>query len=55
MSTILVHGILGFPSKFGVEYLRGVAEHLRGKGLKVLAPALDPTRGTIFRGNQENH
>jgi hypothetical protein len=55
MNTILVHGILGFRSKFGVEYFRGVAERQREKGLKVLAPARDPARGTIFRGNQENN
>src|ERR1700761_8304002 len=52
MNIILVHGILGFRSKFGLEYFRGIAEHLRTKGLRVLAPALDPTRGIIFRGNQ---
>jgi triacylglycerol lipase len=52
MNIILVHGILGFRSKFGLDYFRGVAEHLRAKGLRVLAPTLDPTRGIIFRGNQ---
>jgi triacylglycerol lipase len=52
MNIILVHGILGFRSKFGLEYFRGVAEHLRAKGLKVIAPVLDPTRGIIFRGTQ---
>jgi triacylglycerol lipase len=52
MNIILVHGILGFRSKFGLEYFRGVAEHLREKGFRVLAPILDPTQGIIFRGNQ---
>jgi triacylglycerol lipase len=52
MNIILVHGILGFRSKFGLEYFRDVAKHLRARGLKVLAPTLDPTRGIIFRGNQ---
>jgi hypothetical protein len=47
MNIILVHGTLSFRSKFGVEYFRGVAEHPRDEGLKVLAPALDPMRGTI--------
>jgi len=52
MNVILVHGILGFRQKFGVEYFRGVAEHLREQGFAVLVPELDPTRGIEFRGNQ---
>lgn len=52
MNIILVHGILGFRRKFSLEYFRSVAEHLREKGLRVLAPALDPTQGIILRGNQ---
>lgn len=52
MNVILVHGILGFREKFGVEYFRGVAEHFREKGIAVLVPELDPTQGIEFRGNQ---
>ena len=52
MNLIFVHGILGFRQKFGVEYLRGVAEHFRAQGFAVLVPELDPTRGVEFRGNQ---
>jgi triacylglycerol lipase len=52
MNIVLVHGILGFRVKFGFEYFRGVAEHFREKGLKVLAPTLDPTQGTEYRGCQ---
>jgi triacylglycerol lipase len=52
MNLILVHGILGFRQKFGVEYFRGVAEHFRAQGFAVLVPELDPTRGIKFRGNQ---
>jgi len=52
MNLVLVHGILGFRKKFGIEYFRGVAEHFRAKGLAVLVPELDPTRGIEFRGNQ---
>lgn len=52
MNIVLVHGILGFRQKFGVEYFRGVAEHFRAQGFAVLAPELDPTRGIEFRGNQ---
>jgi hypothetical protein len=52
MNLVLVHGILGFRQKFGVEYFRGVAEHFRAQGFAVLVPELDPTRGIAFRGNQ---
>lgn len=52
MNIVLVHGILGFRTKFGVEYFRGVAEHFREKGLRVFVPELDPTRGVAFRGAQ---
>jgi triacylglycerol lipase len=52
MNIILVHGVLGFRERFGVEYFRGVAEHFRAKGLTVLVPELDPTQGIEFRGNQ---
>jgi len=52
MNIVLVHGILGFREKFGIEYFRGVAEHLTAKGYKVIAPILDPTRGIEYRGGQ---
>jgi triacylglycerol lipase len=52
MNVVLVHGILGFRQKFGIEYFRGVAEHLREKGIRVYVPELDPTRGVEFRGDQ---
>lgn len=52
MNIVLVHGILGFRIKFGIEYFRSVAEHLREKGLLVIAPVLDPTQGVQFRGGQ---
>jgi len=52
MNIVLVHGILGFREKFGIEYFRGVAEHFQEKGLKVLVPVLDPTRGIEIRGGQ---
>jgi triacylglycerol lipase len=47
-----VHGILGFREKFGVEYFRAVAGHLRAQGFVVLVAELDPTQGIEFRGNQ---
>ena len=52
MNLILVHGILGFREKFGIEYFRNVAEHFTGQGHQVIAPILDPTRGIEFRGAQ---
>lgn len=52
MNLILVHGILGFRQKFGVEYFRGVAEHLRAQGFAVLVPEVNPTLGIAFRGDQ---
>lgn len=52
MNIVLVHGILGFREKFGIEYFRGIAEHFQEKGLKVFVPVLDPTRGIEFRGGQ---
>jgi triacylglycerol lipase len=52
MNLVLVHGILGFREKFGVEYFRDVAEHFRAQGFTVLVPELDPTQGSEFRGNQ---
>jgi triacylglycerol lipase len=52
MNVVLVHGILGFNREAGVDYFRGVADHFREKGLRVLAPTLDPTQGIAFRGTQ---
>jgi triacylglycerol lipase len=52
MNIVLVHGILGFRVKFGIEYFRSVAEHFREKGLKVFPPILDPTKGIEYRGGQ---
>jgi triacylglycerol lipase len=52
MNVVLVHGVLGFSREAGVDYFRGVADHFREKGMRVLAPALDPTRGIAFRGAQ---
>jgi triacylglycerol lipase len=52
MNIVLVHGILGSTAKFGIEYFQGVADHFREKGVRVLVPQLDPTRGVEFRGDQ---
>jgi triacylglycerol lipase len=52
MNIVLVHGILGSTAKFGIQYFQGVADHFRAKGLRILTPQLDPTRGVEYRGNQ---
>jgi triacylglycerol lipase len=52
MNIILVHGILGFRRKFGVDYFRGVAQHFNRNGLLTSVPELDPTQGVEYRGNQ---
>ena len=52
MNIVLVHGILGFSRKFGIDYFRGLPEHFREKGFTVFVPELDPTQGVAFRGGQ---
>jgi triacylglycerol lipase len=52
MNIVLVHGILGSTAKLGIPYFKGVADHFKAKGLRVLTPQLDPTRGVQVRGNQ---
>jgi triacylglycerol lipase len=52
MNIILVHGILGFRRKFGIDYFRGIAQRFRENQLKVFVPELDPTHGIEFRGTQ---
>ncbi len=52
MNIILVHGILGFREKFGVEYFNGVKESLESPSRKVLVPQLDATGTIRKRGEQ---
>jgi triacylglycerol lipase len=52
MNIILVHGILGFAKKFGMDYFRDLPGHFREQGLRVFVPELDPTEGIEFRGSQ---
>jgi len=52
MNIILVHGILGFAKRFGIDYFRSLPQHLRGSGLRVFVPELDPTQGVEIRGSQ---
>jgi len=52
MNIVLVHGILGFRGKFGVEYFNGVREHLQSPGRQILVPQLDATGPIRERGEQ---
>lgn len=52
MNIILVHGILGFAKRFGLDYFRDLPGHFRAQGLQVFVPELDPTEGVEFRGIQ---
>jgi triacylglycerol lipase len=52
MNIILVHGILGFAKRFGIDYFRSLPQHFRESGLRVFVPELDPTEGVEFRGTQ---
>jgi hypothetical protein len=52
MNIILVHGILGFARRFGMDYFRNLPGHFREQGLRVFVPELDPTEGVEFRGSQ---
>jgi triacylglycerol lipase len=52
MNFILVHGILGFGRRLGIDYFRDVAGHFRTAGLRTCVPELDPTKGVEFRAEQ---
>lgn len=52
MNIVLVHGILGFREKFGVEYFNRVKEHLESPERNVLVPQLDATGTIRERGEQ---
>lgn len=52
MNIVLVHGILGFAKRLGMDYFRDLPDHFRQQGLRVFVPELDPTQGVEFRGAQ---
>ena len=52
MNIILVHGILGFAKRFGLDYFRDLPGRYREQGYRVFVPELDPTEGVEFRGVQ---
>lgn len=52
MNIVLVHGILGFREKFGVEYFNGVKERLSKFTPNILVPQLDSTGDIRACGEQ---
>ena len=52
MNIILVHGILGFANRLGMDYFRDLPGRYRAQGMRVFVPELDPTEGVEFRGGQ---
>jgi triacylglycerol lipase len=52
MNIVLSHGILGFSHIGPINYFRDIAERFTGRGHKIIAPKVDPTRGVRFRGRQ---
>ncbi len=52
MNIILVHGILGFAKRLGMDYFRDLPGRYRAQGIRVFVPELDPTEGVEFRGGQ---
>ncbi len=52
MNIILVHGILGFARRFGMDYFRDLPGRYRGQGHRVLVPELNPIEGVAVRGAQ---
>ena len=52
MNIVLIHGILGFCKKFGIEYFNGVKERLTKFTPQILVPALEPAGSIFTRGEQ---
>jgi triacylglycerol lipase len=52
INIVLVHGILGFRRKFGIEYFNGVKELLTKFTPNILVPVLDPAGSIILRGER---
>ena len=52
MNIVLIHGILGFCKKFGIEYFNGVKDRLTGSDSRVLVPELEPAGSIFTRGEQ---
>jgi triacylglycerol lipase len=52
MNIVLIHGILGFCKKFGIEYFYGVKDRLTKFAPNILVPTLDPAGSIFTRGEQ---
>jgi len=52
MNIVLVHGILGFRERFGIEYFNGVRERLAKFTPNIFVPALSPTGSIPTRGEE---
>lgn len=52
MNIVLVHGILGFRKRFGIEYFNGVRERLAKFTPNIFVPALSPTGSILTRGEE---
>ncbi len=52
MNIVLVHGILSFQKKFGIEYFNGVRDRLGKFTPNILLPELNPTGSILTRGEE---
>lgn len=52
MNIVLVHGILGFRRKFGIEYFNGIKERLAKFKTNIFVPELNPTGSILTRGEE---
>jgi triacylglycerol lipase len=53
MNIVLVHGILGFRKKLGIEYFNGVQERLQARfGAHILVPDLGQTTSIVTCGEE---
>jgi triacylglycerol lipase len=52
MNIVLAHGILGFRTLHGIDYFKGVKEHLeKDNKIKVLVTQVSPIKGVFDRGD----
>lgn len=49
---VLVHGLLGFSSAFGVDYFYGIQSELERSGARVFVAQVSPTNSNEVRGEQ---
>ena len=49
---LLLHGFMGFVRIFGMEYFRGIPQHLMEHGYRIHTPLVHPTASTSVRAQQ---